>query len=197
MYTNTSLTQNETTRTAPSKVTMRFHHQDNKIFGLGMEKYDPFMCTKAPQNVVAYGLFGMPVDNFKVFCGPSLGFNVAAKAFQYQKFLMGLKHKNHTAFLEMVSNRVVKKVEGAEDTVSRDNSVALRFDSTLECGSKVGGDVTYKIGGAMPEGKLYGMYPIDKTTSLRAKVATDKSMSFSLLHNFRGINLGFISKVSY
>jgi len=194
LYTNMNLVQNEKKRSVNSKYSVRIHHQDNKIFGFGVEDYDPvFNMTAAPRNLTAFGLFGRNLDGMRVFCGPQVAYNLASRAFAYNKFLIGVKNKVHTGYLEVLSNRVVK-TENSQEVVSRDNSVALRYDANLSNG-KVGADVTYRCGPQTVDAKLFGSYVTDNGTTVRGRIASDRSVNMSIVHNFRGMmNLGFISR---
>jgi len=196
LYNNSTLIQNQKARAFSGETSLRFHHQDNKVFGLGVEGYDPvFATTTAPRNITAFGLYGMNKDGVKVFCGPKFAYNLHDKMFAYQKFLVGLKNKNHTAHLEFNSN-IKKTVENSVETVSRDNSMALRFDSNLNV-AKVGGDLTYQCSKNAIDGRLYASYVVDKSTTLRAKVDTNKALSASVVHNFAGMNVGFITNFQF
>ncbi len=196
LYANVKLEQDEKKRELPSKLHLRAQHEDNKIFSVGVEGFDPvFGKCPAPQVVSAWGLYGLPLTNgYKAFGGAFLGLHLGSRSLQFQRFLLGVKHNNLTGHLEFAVNRVVDK-DGA---ASNERSAIVRFDSTATNELKVGGDVSYNFNSKAVDAKLYGEYAIDSATFVKAKVQNDNSLTVGLTHNYKQlINFGFISKVNF
>lgn len=200
LYTNVKLEQNEKKRELPSKVHLRVHHDDNKIFGFGFESFDPLRGCPVPNVFSAWGLAGGKLqNNFKSFGGFYTGYQLSSKAFLFQKFLFGLKHKDVTGYFEFSFDRVTKKIKNTEgveiDTVSQEKSLNFRVNGNCCKDVKLGGDLAYNLDTEKIETKLFGEYAIDKNTFVKAKVQNDNSLTVGLTHNYRGlVNFGFTSR---
>lgn len=203
LFTNANLTQNDKSRELPAKLSLRFHHEDNKIFGFGVEDFDPiFGACPSPKIVTAFGLFGTPkIEGFRFFGGPNFGFGVASRSLQYQRYLVGVKGDKLTAYLELNVNRnvttSVDKDQKTVETVTHPLELSVRFDSDPVKDVKVGGDLVYNLESHKVDAKIFGQYSIDNSTFVKAKVQTDNSFTLALVHNYRGlVNFGFNSRVN-
>lgn len=200
LYTNTKLEQNEKKRALPSKLHVRVHHQDNKIFSVGVENLDIFKSTR-PDVFSTYGLIGTEVQKgAKVYGGVYSGFQASSKAFLFHKFLAAYKHKDLTSYLEVGVNRKVEKSTNEEtkevtEKISYTKSATWRIDANIQKGVTVGGDVAYNFDNAKVDTKLFGSVDLGDSTTFRWKVASDNSLYVGLLRNYRGlINFGFCSR---
>jgi hypothetical protein len=201
LYANSALEQNIKDRNLPSKLHLRVHHQDNKIFGLGVEGIDPLNIQTASPTLSAWGLYGakLPHD-LKAFGGAYVGFVPQSKHLSFHRYLLGLKHALGTAHLEFSVDRILTETtsEGKVlQTVENQSNVSVKFDGKANNDLKVGGDVSYDFLNSL-QAKLYGEYSLDSSTFVKAKVDTENTLSVSLTHNYKGIGLlGFTSKVYF
>ena len=203
LYTNLKLEQSETKRELPSKVHVRFHHEDNKIFSVGVEKFD-FFSGKNPDVISASGLFGKEINpTYKAYGGLYSGFGVSAKAALFHKLLFALKSKDFSANVEFGINRAVEKKKNEEtkeetESVKYVKNAIVRFDGNANKSLKIGGDLAVNLETSAVDVKVFGQYAVDKDTFVKVKVQNDNSVTVGLTHNYRGlINFGFVSKFDF
>jgi len=192
--------QDATKRAFPSKLHFRFHHDDNKIVSVGVENLDVFN-SKKPEVLSAWGLFGGEVQpGFKTYAGVYSGFGLGPNAFTFHKFLVSLKHKDLTSFVEFGLNRNVTTKVNEDKTetqvVSFAKTLNFRFDGNVCKDLKVGGDAALNLETQSVDAKLFGEYNLRDGTLVKFKVQNDNSVTLGLTHNYRGlVNFGFVSRV--
>jgi len=87
-----------------NKFHLRFHKDNNKIFSIGIENLGITRSKEEQQksnhNISLYGLYGFKLnEDYKLITGVHLGHN-KEHPLLYHKYLLGLKSKTFTGFVE-------------------------------------------------------------------------------------------------
>jgi len=203
LYTKLVLEQNEKKRAIPVKVHVRIHHDDNKIFSIGLEDYD-VLNNPNPNDISLYGIVGHDFKNgYKGWKGINVGFKLSTNQINYHKWAFGVKHQHYSVSLETAFIRIVKadkSIESRRDDGERvsefEKVMDLRADGNLNKDLKIGGDVKFNIDSKKVETKAYATYKIDGTTSLKARLENYDTLTLGLTHTYRQlITFGFISRL--
>jgi hypothetical protein len=196
LYTYAKLDQNETKRALPTKLHLRFHHENNKIIGLGVEEWD-VINRSSPDVLSAYGLLGGDIQNgWRGFGGVQAAYKISNSNIIYHKYLLGIKNKITQGQFEFSSNRVTPKRGETKEEDKWSNNINLIVDHKYSDKLKLSKDLKFNLDDSKVDVQIGGEYKIDNGTFLKAKVANDQSLSLSLTHNYRGlINFGFAARV--
>lgn len=200
LYANSKLEQNENKRELPTKMQLRFHHEDNKIISFGFEQLDPFKSA-SPKVLSTWGLFGGNLPNkFRFYAGAHTGFHLHNKTLLFHKYLVALKHRDVNGSLEFGIAQVPHKTKNAEgvevDTFTNHRAIAFKVNGLPVDKVKVGGDLHFNFDTKKLSTKVFGEYAVDALTNVKAKFENDHSLTLGINHNYKGlINFGFVSRV--
>lgn len=203
LYSTLNITQTESVRDLPSKLHVRVHHKNDAIVSLGVEDYD-ITKSGAPDVLSALALYGGDVTNeVRAFGGIYSGFKLSTSTLLFHKYLLGIKHKDVTGYLELAAGDVEMKLI---DKITKhvtfkkewQNDMTLRLMGTPSSTFRVGGDLAYNFQSTALNTRLYAHYDIDKDTFFKARwTHKDETLTLSLNHNFRGlITFGVTGKVT-
>lgn len=203
LHTNQTLNQSQTKRELPSKFLIRVHHVDNKIFSVGFEDWD-MLSGRNPDILSVSGVFGQPINNdYRGVFGIYTGFKLSSQNILFHKYLLGIKHKNFSAYIEAGMTTVQEKSVHSESKLTTIEEktrkhVNLLVDGRLNDNLKLSSDLKVAIDSGIVDSRLAGEYRIDNETVFKMKLQNDNSIGASITHNFRKlITLGFAARVNY
>jgi hypothetical protein len=189
LYVNSVLTQNSEKSSLNNKLHVRFHHEDDKIFSVGIEKYDP-LNNCSPDVISSWGIWGCEKNGWKPFVGANVAWSVSGKKLNYHKYLLGLKQKDWTTYVQAHLEGCSKKTFSVITDGKINKDLKVSGDWKLNHSKDNEGKVCQKI-----DATIAGEYRLDASTFVKAKVSTDRTMSVSLNRNFRQLmTLGFTTK---
>jgi hypothetical protein len=180
-----------------SRFALRYNHNNNQIFTLGLDKFD-YMKGSPSTVLVNYVHGGEVRPGARVYGGYQLGFNFSSKSVALHNFLLGFKDKNFSAFAEAILNK--KESEFEKSYSLRANSKVndnLNFLAKITYGPKKVKDENNKeITVQAVDAELVGDYNLGDGTKLKGRISNDNSLTLGLLHNYNKlVNFGFVSKV--
>lgn len=201
LYTNTAFTQSPLSRAIKSKLHFRVQHSDNKVFSVGFEDFDP-LSNSHPTRLSLWNLYGTRQADFKAFGGYYVAYDTNLSFVPFYKLLAGFKHSQVTAFLQANVNRtrVTTTIDpslGIKTTnVVNDPEISLTVDTKPRSDLKVFGDANYNVTAESLDVGVGTEYLIEQGTRVKGRVANDKSLVLSLIHNYRNtINFAMVAKV--
>jgi len=205
LYTWFKLEQDENSRKLPSKVHVRAHHDDNKVVSIGFEDYDVLgKDSKFPETISVWGLAGGELQKgWKSYAGAYTSFNWAVNRMQLHKYMAGVKQgRDFYTFVEAGINR--KEVIVKDETTQTETKTYPWIKTAAwkvfgkPCEDvRVWGDLTANFDDGAYSGRIAGEYKIEKNTFVKAKIATDRSLTLGITHNFNNfLNFGFVAQLT-
>lgn len=202
LYVNSKLDQSETKRDFTNKLHLRVHHQDDKIFSIGVEGWNPLKST-APNVISASALIGKQVEGWRPYVGVSTAFKISSSSLSFHRYLIGLKQRQYTAYLEFNVDSKVRDVKNEKTgIITKEDywgkAVNVVCDWRVNPDLKVAKDLKWNVDtGALAYGCV-AEYRLDADTFVKGKFSSDNSVTLSLTHNYRGLlNFGVVTRVFY
>ena len=192
LYSLNALNQNNGDRSLTNKFHLRVHHENNKIFSLGVENWD-VLSSKTPDVLSTWGIYGLDVNGWRPFVGANVAYRLSSNKFVYHNYLFGLKQKSFSTYAKAEVKREEEKLD-----------LSLTFDSKVNSDIKVSADLKYSKAKDKELKKdiyttnvtLVGEYRLDNATFLKGKISTDNSLILSITRNFRQLlNFCFVTQV--
>jgi hypothetical protein len=203
LYTKGELTQNAKEKKLPSTIKFRVFQEGNRLLSFGVENVDLINNPK-PDVLSVHGLYGFNVQNgWRAFVGPYIAFQLSTKKVYSHKYLLGVKHRNFSGWVEASSEEAKQKKETTTTETpaapTKDNKVAFRFDAVSNEKTKFGGDLVVDVNNlGSVDLKLYGEHKVDDATTLKAKFEQYSKLTVGLTRKFGNlVNFGFVSAVKF
>ncbi len=188
----TNLNLNRDKKKLDSRVALRYHHNNDQQFHIGLSSFDA-LNNKAEVLNLTYVQGAEVQKGIRVYGGYQVGFNFRNTTFPTHNFLVAVKNRLYTFMAELA---LAKNAAGALDhlvelratgKVNDDFNVMTKF--VVEKAKEGGNPIKYDF---------VGEYNLGDSTKLKAKISSDNSLTLGLLHNYNKlINFGFVSKVGY
>ena len=171
-----------------------YQFKNHTCFNLSLDEYDLKSKEKSIDNFSFYFLRGIQLnDGMIVYGGLNCGISILKKIIKYHKFSLIFKNN----FFNLLFNLNLKK---NKDNIKKiDKDLNLNFDMKINNKITIGGDTN--LDGKNENGintRLFCNYNISPETLIKSKWENkDKSFSFCLLHDFRGIlKFGISTKIN-
>ena len=171
-----------------------YQFKNHTCFNLSLDEFDLKTKNKSLDNISFYFLRGIQLnDGMIVYGGLNCGVSILNKIIKYHNYSLIFKNN----FFNLLFNLNLKK---NKDNIKKiDKDLNLNFDMKINNKITIGGDTN--LDGINENGintRLFCNYNISPETLIKSKWENkDKSFSFCLLHDFRGIlKFGITGKVN-
>jgi len=195
LFSKNQYTQKDAVRSSDNRIQLRVHHSNNKIFSIGVEKWNTFESSH-PDLLSLWGVCGhLLADGTQVMGGVGAGYSLGSKSLAYHKYLLGWKHKKCSGYLETSFSHETVTEEHAETKVKTTKDVLkkrvnLFSDSNINDKIKVSGELKIDLDNPkQPEATFASEYKIDDSTTLKKKISTDRSFTTGITHNYKNFVL--------
>lgn len=174
---------------------LRVHHRDNALVSLGVENWKP--CEGSPNNLTAYGSYGLVRDGAKFSINSYLNFDVKSKFLPVAKVVTSYQKGNVRGYLQGNLNR--KQV----DTDDKENPkvTSQTFDFTAKAiqdvcpKTKAGFSANYNLESKAFNVAFIGSKVIDRVR-LNGRVGTDRSLTLGITSAYDDVTIGFAAKAN-
>ena len=197
---------NEKLSALPISSYIRYHYDKHTMFSVGVEDVD-VLKEKYDGLVKAYALRGKKLDNgIKIYGGVCSGYQLKDKINQFVSFALSLKNKTINALMNFGLNRkenlpLNDASEGEQkckcSLEKYEKVISVKADNKMTKKLTLGGDTEFNITNNEVKSRFFAMFDVDPSTKVKAKWEDkDKSVTMTLIHNFRGLlNMAVSGKV--
>jgi len=185
-------------------VMLRFHHRDNLLVSLGLEKWNAFAAPKA---ISAYGSFGFKKDNITSSLSGHVKYDIEKKSVVNGRVVVHGSQGDLNGYLQVRYDSpkpTEKPTEGQnlEEQNSEKNDkkkvednvkVTLKVHKQVKPCLKTGLVVNYGVNSKEVDASLHASKQVDNVR-INAKVDTKNTLTYGFTHTKDDLTLGFTAE---